>query len=128
MAEFQKPIPLELPERLQRSLLAYQQQQSLESPASAILSILEQFFQQNGLSANYATQEQLQQLEAKVNDLSEWVGQLRRTISPLPATEKVSSPQATVNGMQSRTFASSFDLLEDDIDDEPDEVLYDFLE
>ncbi|MBD2576702.1 hypothetical protein [Oscillatoria sp. FACHB-1406] len=117
-------ISLELPQPLARSLQAYQQQHAIDSPASAILSILEQFFAAQGNSPGYATQEQLQQLEAKVDRLTASIALLPPLPPQYPTT--ASNPAPPPLPRSSATFA--FLCSEDDIDDEPDEILYDFQE
>lgn len=117
-------IPVELPEPLDRSLRAYQQQQAIDSAASAILSILEQFFASEDNAPRYATQEQLQQLEAKVDRLAASLALLPPLPPqyPPPASPGASLPLA-------RTSAKfTFLATEDEIEDEPDEILYDFVE
>jgi hypothetical protein len=130
MDGFQPQINLELPEHLHRSLVAYQQQQAHDSPASAILSILGQFLQSESQLPAYATQAQLQQLEAQVSDLSKFVTQMSQAIAlraSSAGTEETNSHHTTVYAARSTTFSSAIAIGEE-MEDEPDEVLYDFLE
>jgi hypothetical protein len=129
MATFPPPILLDLPEPLYRALIAYQQQQGYSSPAIAIAGILSEFLQpQTPNLPTWATQEQVQKLEAQFNQLSQLVHLLQnQAIAASPKTEDSPSPPKNTNVTRSKSFSSSLVTTEEN-DDEPDEILYDFLE
>ncbi|MDY6786257.1 MAG: hypothetical protein SW833_27545 [Cyanobacteriota bacterium] len=125
MATVPPSISLELPEPLYQALLAHQQQRGYSSVAIAMTRILEEFLQpQTQNPPNWATQEQLQILEAKVERLSQLVHLLQnRAFAVAETAQGVQSPPRNTNFARPSSFA-----ITDDIDDEPDEILYDFLE
>jgi len=124
MTAIVKRVQIDLPEPLYQALVTYQQQQAIESPSLAARKILERGLQSDVSTPAYASQERLDQLEGKVNRLFEWVTQLRQDAkvaptAPAPHPAERQDPPVI-------TTASSLYLEE--ADDEPDEILWDFIE
>ena len=130
MATFPPPILLDLPEPLYRALIAYQQQQGYSSPAIAIAGILSEFLQPPTPNLpTWATQEQVQKLEDRVNQLSQLVHLLQnQAIAASPKTEDSPPPPKNANANVTRSKPFSSLVTTEENDDEPDEILYDFLE
>jgi len=117
-----KKIKVYLPEELYQALITYQKQQQFEAASDTVVEILSQFFHKDNEVKPYATVEQLKALENKVTHLSQQVAQLYQIIPSSAPTEADKTLSAQGN---EHTFGdSSFD----EEDDEPDEILYDFLE
>jgi hypothetical protein len=115
-------VNLYLPEELYQTLVTHQEQQKLESASDAVVEILSQFFKENNPVKNYATEEQLKVLEKKVTHLNQQVTQLYQILAnsaPHEAAKIISS--------ESNDYALAEDSFEEE-EDEPDEILYDFLE
>lgn len=129
-----KLVSVYLPEELYQALISHQEQQKFQETSEAVVGILAQFFQKGDVVKRYATLEELEVLEGKVSRLSEQVAQLSQVVASsaqLEAARAKPSPDneyaQLTNQIQpiSITFGStSFDEEED----EPDEILYDFLE
>ncbi|MGB7439633.1 MAG: hypothetical protein WA919_01070 [Coleofasciculaceae cyanobacterium] len=96
---------------LYQALIAYQKQQNLQELNSAVVEILTQFLQLKEETQPYATVEQLAVLSRKVAYLSEQMATFQQAIAN--SSIKTANPGA-----------SSY--LEED-EDEPDEILHDFL-
>ncbi|HBB36227.1 MAG TPA: hypothetical protein DDZ80_05645 [Cyanobacteria bacterium UBA8803] len=133
MAPPNNRISLYLPTPLYQALSAYQQRQKLEMASDAIVEILTQFFELGVPSQHYVTTEQLAGLERKFAHLTEQVAQLRQAIAsstPTQANKTVSvalpahAPPAPSLQQSARVWAD--DSFED-VEEEPDEILYDFL-
>jgi hypothetical protein len=117
MAKSYKKIKkLHLEKSLYAALKAYQEQHSLKSPQIAIQAILEQVLQSHHLPGEYASQAQVQRLEEEVLHLFELVGKLTEAIGDRHSSSKQPLPQIVE------------EAVEDEGYDEPDEILYDFLE
>ena len=117
-----KKLNVYLPEELYQALITYQKQQKFEAISEAVEEILAQFFEKDNEVKRYATVEQLKALENKVTHLNQQIAQLYQIISSstLTTAARTESPEGN-----DYTFGdSSFD----EPDDEPDEILYDFLE
>lgn len=134
MTTRKKRISVYLPDSLYQTLIAYQEKQTLNSASSAVVEILAQFFQEGDPTNRYATVEQMQALEEKVAQLSELITALTQvgvhsTPSADPTAKSVtphSFPQvANLAQLSGNTFGK---ISFEDVEDEPDEILYDFLE
>lgn len=122
MTNPKKLVNLYLPESLYESLIAYQEQQAIEEPSDAVVKILTQFFEKNNVLKRYATLEQVEALEKKVAHLSMQIIQLSQIIASSTPTEGVNT---LPTGSTEYTFGdSSFE----EVEDEPDEILYEFME
>ncbi|MEW6497318.1 MAG: hypothetical protein AB1589_33165 [Cyanobacteriota bacterium] len=122
MTNPKKLVNVYLPESIYQTLIAYQEQQEIEEPSDAVVKILTQFFEKNNVLKRYATVEQLEALEKKVAHLSLQVVQLSQIIASSPPTE---GAKTVPTGNSEYTFGdSSFEEAED----EPDEILYEFIE
>ncbi|SRR4028119_543 len=135
MVSHKKQVNVYLPEEIYQALAAYQEQLGFEEPSAAVIEILTQFFHKGGFVKRYATVEQLETLEGKVANLSKQIAQLYQVIpsaAPPEAARTVPTfdheythPDLTVQQSYASFVSTS---LVDDEDDEPDEILYDFLE
>jgi hypothetical protein len=134
MVSHKKLVSVYLPEEVYQSLIAYQQQQGLKEASEAVVKILAQFFPQGGEVKRYATVDQLESLEGKVTYLSEQVALLSQIIArnaPTEATltafavDKEHTHPTPAAQQPAVTVVNAF--LEEE-DEEPDEILYDFLE
>jgi len=134
MVSHKKLVNVYLPEELYQALIAYQDQLGFEEVSDAVVPILAQFFHKGGEIKRYATVEQLEALEGKLTHMSKQVAQLTQVIASAAPTEatrtvpKVGSEytRPTLTAHQ-RSVAFVSTNIEDE-EDEPDEILYDFLE
>ena len=134
MVSYKKLVGIYLPEQLYQALSAYQEQRGFEETSGAVIEILAQFFQKDGELKPYATVGQLEVLEAKVTHLSQQVAQLCEVIAsstPPEAARTVTTlnsehTRPAVSAQQSTVDFESNSFEEEE--DEPDEILYDFLE
>lgn len=128
-----KQIDVFLPDELYQALIAYQKQQKFEEASDAVVKILAQFFHKEEEIKRYATVEQLEALEGKVTYLSKQVTALSQALAN-SASPQTARTMPTLSNDKSRpeylaqqpsaTFAStSFE----EVEDEPDEILHDFL-
>jgi len=111
-----KKLPsISISDSLYQSLITYQEKNQIDTLDLAIVEILTQFFQLNEEAKRYATVEQLDTLAEKVDRLSQQVAALS---------------QVKANNTPTQQSAIASEGSEDwkDIDDEPDEILHDFLE
>lgn len=123
-----KKLPsVSISDSLYQSLTTYQKQHQLDSLESAVVEILTQFFQLNEEAKGYATVKQLDTLAEKVDRLSKQVAALSQVKANNTPTAASSSTQTTKPTQQS-AIASEVSKDWKDIDDEPDEILQDFLE
>lgn len=125
-----KRVSVYLPEELYQALMAYQEQQKFEAASETVVEILSQFlekdnsqlFRKGNQVKRYATEEQLKALEGKVTSLNQQVAQLHQLVASSTA---IAFPRVTSSENNDCTFGdSSFD----EVGEEPDEILYDFLE
>lgn len=117
-----KKLNVYLPEELYQSLLSYKNQQQYEGTSEAVEAILAEFFHKDNQVKRYATVEQVKALENQVTHLNQQVAQLYQILASFAPTQTAKTVLVESN---EHTFGdSSFDELED----EPDEILYDFLE
>lgn len=123
-----KKVPsVSISDSLYQSLTTYQKQHQLDSLDSAVVEILTQFFQLGKEAKRYATVEQLDTLAEKVDRLSQQVAKLSQVKANNTPTAP-SSPTQTTKPTQQSAIASEVSKDWKDIDDEPDEILDDFLE
>ncbi|MFP4099059.1 hypothetical protein [Coleofasciculus sp.] len=123
-----KKLPsVSISDSLYQSLTTYQEKKQLDSLDSAIVEILTQFFQLNEEAKRYATVEQLDTLAQKVDRLSQQVATLSQVNANNTPTA-ASLPTQTTKPTQQSAIASEVSKDWKDIDDEPDEILHDFLE
>lgn len=127
MSNHPQSLVLNLPPSLGFALQTYQHTEGLDSLESAALKLLQDFFQSRLPSPQYAPLERLEQLENQVSQLLELEEKLRQVLSS-PSRENplfVSSLRLPIT----KTFSSSVAtrLVNDDVEDEPDEILTDFL-
>jgi hypothetical protein len=117
-----KRVSVYLPEELYQVLIAYQEQQKFEAASDAVVEIVSQFLHKDHEVKRYATVEQFKALENKVTHLNQQVAQLYQVMaSSAPiAAARTDSPEGN-----NHTFG---DTSFEEVDDEPDEILYDFLE
>jgi hypothetical protein len=134
MVSYKKLVGIYLPEELYQALSAYQEQRGFEETSGAVIEILAQFFHKEGEVKRYATLEQLEALEGKVTHLSKQVAQLGEVIASSTLPEAAGTVPRLGNEYthppvsaqpSSVTFGSP--AFEEE-EDEPDEILYDFLE
>lgn len=122
MVSYKKLENVYLPDSLYQALLAYQKQQGFEEASLAVIDILTQFLEKNAEIKRYATIEQLEVLKRNVTHLSQQVAQLSQLIASSAQVEAVSTMPTNSNEYNFGTTD-----LEDE-EDEPDEILYDFIE
>lgn len=116
--KYKKIKKLHLEKSLYTALKAYQEQHHLKSQKAAIRAILQQALQSHHVPGEYASQDQVKRLEGEVLHLFELVGKLTEAIASQPSDrEKQPLPQITEEAVD-----------EEEVYDEPDEILYDFLE
>ena len=134
MINYKKLVSIYLPEELYQALSGYQKQQGIEETSEALSEILAQFFHKDGEVKRYATVGQLEVLEAKVTHLSQQVAQLCEVIAsstPPEAARTVATlgSEYTHPALSAQQSAVDFGSTSfEDEEDEPDEILYDFLE
>lgn len=117
--KYKKIKKLKIEKSLYTALKAYQEQHHLKSPKAAIQDILQQTLQSPQIPGEYASQAQVKRLEKEVLHLFELVGKLTETIaSQSSEIKKQPLPQ---------NFEETV-VDEEEVYDEPDEILYDFLE
>src|ERR687885_2165043 len=117
-----KKLSLYLPEELYQTLMAYQKQQQFEAASDSVVEILSQFFQKDNEFKRYATVEKLEALEKKVTHLGQQVTQLCQILASSAPSE--ASRTISVNSVEPTFGSTEFE----DAEDEPDEILHNFLE
>ncbi len=134
MVSNKKLVSVYLPDPLYQALIAYQEQQGFEEASEAVVEILAQFFHKDGKVKRYATVEQLEAIEGKVTHLFEQVAQLSQVIARNAPTEAARTTIAVGNEYARPTLIAQQPTVTfgntdfDEEDEEPDEILYDFLE
>ncbi len=122
MVSYKKLDNVYLSDSLYQALIAYQKQQGFEAASFAVVEILTQFFQKGNEVKRYAAVEQLEALERKVSHLNQQVAQLCQIIASSAPTQAASTVLTAGN-------AYAFENTDfDEVEDEPDEILSDFLE
>lgn len=133
MVTHKKLVSVYLPEELYQALIAYQEQREFAEASLAVADILAQFFHETVVVKRYATVEQLEALESIVACLSEQVSQLKQS-SRLAPTQKATTASTADNTdipvqHPAQSPVSAFANTDfDQVDDEPYEILHDFLE
>jgi hypothetical protein len=122
MVSYKKLDNVYLPDPLYQALIVYQKQQGFEEASLAVIEILTRFLEKNAEVKRYATVEQLEVLQKNVTHLSQQVAQLSQIMA--------SSAQAQVSStMPANHNEYTFENTDvEDEEDEPDEILYDFIE
>lgn len=117
-----RKLSIYLPEKLYQVLISYQDKQEFETASDATVEILSQFFNKGNEGKRYATVEQLETLKGNVNHLSQQIVQLRQLVTtPAPITaDRILYQETNEYNLEGTDF-------EED-DDEPDEILSDFIE
>lgn len=122
MVSYKKLDNIYLPDPLYQTLIAYQKQREFGEASEAIIAILAQFFEKSDEVKRYATVEQMAALERKVSHLSQQVTQLYQIMASSAQTE-------SANKVFTASNAYAFESTDfDEVEDEPDEILSDFLE
>lgn len=131
MVTHKKLVNVYLPDELYQALIAYQEQQGKKGASEAIVEILTQFLPTGNEVKRYATVEQLEALEGKVSHLFQQVAQLTQVMASSPQSDVA----RTVTPIHSESLAqpstaffgrTSYEVVDEE--DEPDEILYNFLE
>jgi hypothetical protein len=116
-----KRLSVYLPEELDQVLIAYQEQQQFETASDAVVEILSQFFEKDNEVKRYATVKQLEALKNQVTHLSKQVTQLCQIIAS-------SAPKEASRTIASKGIDYTLESTSIEEEDEPDEILYGFLE
>lgn len=116
-----KKLNVYLPEELYQALLTYKNQHQCEGTSEAVEEILAQFFHKDNQVKRYATVEQVKALENQVTHLNQQVAQLYQMIAS-------SAPTQIAKTMLIKDEDTFVALSYEELEDEPDEILYDFLE
>ncbi|MBD2000497.1 hypothetical protein H6G00_28495 [Leptolyngbya sp. FACHB-541] len=111
-------VSLSIPDELQQALEKYRQENRIESTSDAIRDVLQKFFEGKSNIPTYASVKQVEALENWVKNLAEQVTAINQSVKYLSVTRSIASSVIPLN---------SVDLEEDEIEDEPDEILFDFL-
>lgn len=141
MATDKPNLSVYLPLNLLEQLEEFKIERGILSSSAAIVAILEDYFEATGLEKRGKTLNRLEALEGKVASLTQQVNELNQAIAPstprlLPRTAFTGASDLTdgADANESRITTEAIANLEDipidddDIEDEPDEILYDFLE
>lgn len=117
-----RKLSVYLPEKLYQVLISYQDKQEFETASDATVEILSQFFNKGNEGKRYATVEQLETLKGNVNHLSQQIVQLRQLVTNLaPITaDRILYQETNEYNLEGTDFEEE--------DDEPDEILSDFIE
>lgn len=125
MAGKKKQVSISLSQELLKKLKIYQQKQKIKSPEEAIAAALQTFFEQSNHGDADAPLDRLMQLEAQVDRLTEQIADLQFVVPsavkmPVQFDRPSSEPQAIDSVSNNHSY--------EDFEDEPDEILYDFIE
>jgi hypothetical protein len=117
-----RKVSVYLPEKLYQVLISYQDKQEFETASDATVEILSQFFNKANEGKRYATVDQLETLKGNVTHLSQQIVQLRQLIAS-------SDPNAAARTLyqESNEYNLESTSFEEE-EDEPDEILSDFIE
>ncbi|MBD2060075.1 hypothetical protein H6F88_29475 [Oculatella sp. FACHB-28] len=118
MTTNESSVSLSIPDELQQALEKYRQENRIESTSDAIRDVLQKFFEGKSNIPTYASVKQVEALENWVKNLAEQVTAINQSVKYLSVTRSIASSVIPLN---------SVDLEEDEIEDEPDEILFDFL-
>lgn len=115
-------VSVYLPEKLYQVLISYQDKQEFETASDATVEILSQFFNKGNEGQRYATVDQLETLKGKVTHLSQQIIQLRQLMAS-------SAPNAAASTIYQESNEYSLESTSfEEGEDEPDEILSDFIE
>lgn len=118
------PLSLLLSSELLARLKAYQAETGLQDPSQAVVEILTQFF---GLttpqSYPFASVTQVEALELKVDHLTQQIHWLSLQLGQSQSHAESAIPSVSEPGQPSHQPTLSYE----DIEDEPDEILWDFM-
>lgn len=115
-------VSVYLPEKLYQVLISYQDQREFETASDATVEILSQFFNKGNEGQRYATVDQLETLKGKVTHLSQQIVQLRQLMAS-------SAPNAAARTIYQENNEYSLESTSfEEGEDEPDEILSDFIE
>jgi hypothetical protein len=117
-----RKVSVYLPEKLYQVLISYQDKQEFETASDATVEILSQFFNKANEGKRYATVDQLETLKGNVTHLSQQIVQLRQLI----ASSDPNSAARTLYQESNEYNLESTSFEEEE--DEPDEILSDFIE
>lgn len=118
MATNESLISFSVPDELQQVLEEFRQKNGIESTSGAVVEVLQKFFEGKANTPTYASVRQVEALENWVKNLAEQVASINQSVKYLSVTRSIANSVIPV---------SSMDLEEDEIEDEPDEILFDFL-
>lgn len=121
MVSYKKLDNIYLSDQLYQALITYQKQHGFENASVAVVEILAQFLQTDNQVKHYATVEQMEAQERKVTHLSQQVAQLYQIIASSPHSQA----NSTVFSASKEYTQESTDF--DEVEDEPDEILHEFL-
>ncbi|NJN58082.1 MAG: hypothetical protein HC879_11605 [Leptolyngbyaceae cyanobacterium SL_5_9] len=110
-------VSISIPDELRQALEKYQQENRIEPTSDAILDILRNFFDMKATAPTYASIKQVEALENWVKDLAEQIVSINQSVKYLSLTRSIATSTVPLDSVD----------LEDDIEDEPDEILFDFL-
>jgi metal-responsive CopG/Arc/MetJ family transcriptional regulator len=110
-------VSISIPDKLRQALEKYQQENRIESTSDAILDILRKFFEMKATAPTYASIKQVEALENWVKDLAEQIASINQSVKYLSLTRSIATSTVPLDSVDP----------EDDIEDEPDEILFDFL-
>jgi metal-responsive CopG/Arc/MetJ family transcriptional regulator len=115
-------VSVYLPEKLYQVLISYQDKQEFETTSDAIVEILSQFFNKGNEGQRYATVAQLETLKGNVTHLSQQIVQLRQLMA-----SSASNAAARTIYQENNEYSLESTSFEEG-EDEPDEILSDFIE
>jgi hypothetical protein len=110
-------VSISIPDELRQALEKYRQKNGIESTSDAILDVLRDFFDVKATAPAYASIKQVEALENWVKDLAEQIASINQSVKYLSLTRSIATSTVPLDSVD----------LEDDIEDEPDEILFDFL-
>ncbi|MGJ3254075.1 MAG: hypothetical protein ACFE0J_23525 [Elainellaceae cyanobacterium] len=102
---------------LHQKLVTYQEKHRLASLSDAVSAILADYFKRETIPERYASLERVENLEKMVGSLREQVQGLHQRLYPHPSLAVTNPTDRPIDP-----------LPDDEIEDEPDEILYDFLQ
>jgi hypothetical protein len=111
-------VSISIPNELQQVLEEYRQKNGIESTSGAVVEVLQKFFAGKTNTPTYASVRQVEALENWVKNLAEQVASINQSVKYLSVTRSIANSVIPLN---------SIDLEEDEVEDEPDEILFDFL-
>lgn len=126
MALKTKSVSIDLPQDLLKKLKHYQQKQNIKSSADAIIAALQAFLALEEDVGAYAPLDRLINLEQQVDRLIQQIAELRAVVAqPAP---KTTAPEHDRSQAAPSIASAPSNYEYEDFEDEPDEILYGFLE